>query len=119
MLPLLHRDAAGLDIGAEEISSPNRKIVQQILFVPSEHSRVTFTSLPMVADMPRNYCGDGVDRCPLNSCLSDPGAARHSDISGQRSTREERARQEERCVRLSVDPVSPLGWTAESELSPT
>src|SRR5271170_8481482 len=69
-----------------------------------------------VARVPDSHRGDGVYRRVLDTAVSDSGATRLGGVSGQRSLPEECSRTQERCFRLSVDPVSSLGWSTQREL---
>ncbi len=63
--------------------------------------------------------GDGVDRSVLDPPVSDPGGARVQSVFSQRALSEERARTQERRIRLPVDPVSALGRTTAGQFSAT
>ena len=53
--------------------------------------------------MQSNHCRDEIDGGVLDSSSSDIGATRSSGVSRKRAARQECARAQDRCVRLSVD----------------
>jgi hypothetical protein len=117
---LLEPNAAGIDIGAQEIYvavPPDR----------DEHSTRRFTSF--TCDL--QALADWLQGCRirtvamestgvlLDPALSDFGAAGLGGIPGQRSLSEERSWPQKRCFRLSVDPVSAFSWFIAGQLPPT
>ena len=117
---LLEPNAAGIDIGAQEIYvavPPDR----------DEHATRRFTSF--TCDL--QALADWLQGCRirtvamestgvlLDPALSDFGAAGLGGIPGQRSLSEERSWPQKRCFRLSVDPVSAFSWFIAGQLPPT
>ena len=117
---LLEPNAAGIDIGAQEIYvavPPDR----------DEHATRRFTSF--TCDL--QALADWLQGCRirtvamestgvlLDPALSDFGAAGLGGIPGQRSLPEERSWPQKRCFRLPVDPVSALSRLTAGQLPTT
>lgn len=115
---VLEPDAAGVDIGAEEI---------YVAVPPDRDEESTRKFSTFTRDL--NALADWLERCrvrtvamestgvywiPLFQILEERG---FHGVSGQRSLPEECSRPKERRLRLPVDPVSALGWPASCELS--
>src|ERR1700733_15108081 len=115
---ILEPDAAGIDIGAEEIYvtvPPDR----------DEESTRRFSSFTggrtcrLARSVPESERGDGVDRGVLDPAVSDTGGARLQGLFSQRTLSEECARAQERHIRLPVDPVSAFGRVTAGQLPAT
>src|SRR5580693_9170618 len=117
---VLEPDAAGIDIGAEEIYvavPPDR----------DEESVRMFSSF--TCDL--HALADWLQQCRIRtvamestgvywiSLISDPGSQRLGSLPGQRALLEKCSWPQERCLRLSVDSVFALGRIAASQLPPS
>ena len=117
MLPVLHPDAAGIDIGAEEVfvAVPPDRAAEPV------RSFETFTrDLHEMADWLQS-CGVRTVAMESTGVYWIPVVpdSRNTGIRGlprQRPACEERAWPQERCLRLPVDPVPACGGAAEGEL---
>jgi len=119
---VLEPDAAGIDIGAEEIYvvvPPDRDEESTRRFSSFTVDLQTCMHLPIGSVGVGFGAGDGIDRRLLDSAVSDPGGARVQSLFSQRALSEECARTQERRLRLRVDPVSALGRVAAGQLPST
>jgi hypothetical protein len=108
-LPVLHPDAAGIDVGASEI----------FVAVPSDrdpepaqlrdvHQRPELTG-GLAPSLRYSVGGDGVHECLLDTVAPDSGGSWDQSLFGKCPVCEECARPKDRCVGLPEDSVSPLG----------
>jgi hypothetical protein len=112
---VLEPDAAGIDIGAEEIYvavPPDRdeeSVRRFSSFTCDLHALADWLQQCRIRTVARESTG-GV----LDSSVSNPRSKRFGSLPGQRALLEECSWPQERCFRLPVDSVSALGWIAES-----
>lgn len=119
-LPVLHPDAAGIDVGASEL----------YVAVSADRDPQPVRSFPtFTRDL--HTLADWLEQCGIHSVamestsvywiplLSDPGSTRSRSLPRQRAAREERARPEDRCLRLPVAPVPALGWPTPCQFPTT
>ncbi len=116
--PIQRKHAAGIDIGATSIyvAFPADRDPQSV------HSFQTFTEdLHRLADwlqrLPDQNRGDGVYGSVLGTTFPNPGTTRLRGVSGQRASCKERARPEDRRIRLSVAAIPAFGGVAASLIS--
>ena len=119
-LPILHPDAAGIDVGATElyVAVSADRDPHPVRCFPHVHSRSACVGR-LACAVRDSFCRDGVNQRVLDSRLPDTGSTRSRSLPGQRTAREERARPKDRCIRLPVAPVPTLGWPSPRQFSAT
>ena len=119
-LPVLHPDAAGLDVGASEL----------FVAVSADRDPHPVRRFPtFTRDL--HALGDWLEQCGIHSVAMESTsvywipiyqileARGLGGLFGQRTAREERPRPEDRRLGLPVAPVPALGWTAPCQFSAT
>src|SRR5215471_11091314 len=112
-LPVLHPDAAGIDVGASEL----------FVAVPADRDPESVRSFPtFTQDLYElvdwlQHRGHGVHQRLLDTGVPDPGGPRHRGVPGQRTLPQKRSRSKERRFRLPMDSIPAFGWSAAGQLS--